>query len=855
MMIPLPVEQSIGDIQKGLESNSCAILKAPPGAGKTTRVPLALLNEPWLENKKILLLEPRRLAAVSCASHMSGLFNESVGQTIGYRIRMDKKTGPNTRIEVITQGIFVRMIQNDPSLEGIGLVIFDEFHERNLQNDLGFALCMDAMGGYCDDLRVLVMSATMETGNVSDVMNQAPVIISEGKSYPVATVYHPVQDRKNQPVPVERAVLNGIRTVLKQTDKDVLVFLPGVGEIRRVLASLDGLDDAIQVLPLYGNLTTKEQARVFAPSKSGYQKIVLTTSIAETSITIDGIGVVIDSGLMRLPRFCAQTGMSRLETLRVSKASADQRRGRAGRTAEGICYRLWSEYDHQLLAPFTQPEILNVDLAGLVLELAAWGVSDMEQLKWLDLPDEKMLDQARSLLIMLGGLDHQGRITHHGEQMVGLGLHPRLAQIVIQGAQKGFARLASLIASLLGERDILHFENSLPDPDVGLRLEVLHTLMLKNRIWEQGFKIKKALARRIIQAALKIEKSIVVAFKDKPTKKNREMAFHVDMAGDLLALGFPDRIAKKRDSAKHTYLMANGKGAYFSQVNSLSNNRYIVAIQLDGDKKNARIFLAAPYSISALNGSFKDELKTLQVQEWNKKQTCVQAKEQIFYKKILVQEKRLSEIDPYKACDILLEQIRQSGIDILPWTKKLLSFKERAVFLKQTGRFNQLPDLSDEHLESTLDQWLKPFVQGCNSFKQLKRMDLEGAVFSLFNWEEKQIVKSNAPTHIVVPSGSKKPLKYTGQNILLESPVLEVRLQEMFSLPQTPKIAGNTIAVTLHLLSPAGRPVQITNDLNSFWENTYAQVKKDLMGRYPKHYWPDDPMTAIPTSRVRPQKR
>ncbi|MFH2092183.1 MAG: ATP-dependent helicase HrpB [Pseudomonadota bacterium] len=849
----LPVEECLSQIKQALNTGRFGVLKAPPGAGKTTRVPMALLDELFLKGnnqstgKKILVLEPRRLAAISCAAYMAGLLNEPLGRTIGYRVRMDKRISPATRIEVITQGVFIRMIQDDPSLEEVGLVIFDEFHERNLHNDLGFALCLESAQVFCEDLRILVMSATMETDTVSVLMGNAPVIVSKGQTYPVETIYQRFVDQMNQPMSIEKACARAIKNALNVTTKDILVFLPGAGEIQRLKQQLDDIDDpAVEIFVLYGNLPLAEQARIFKPLKKGHRKIVLATAIAETSITIDGIGVVIDSGAMRVPLFSAQTGMSRLETMTVSKAAADQRRGRAGRTAPGICYRLWSEYEHQLLKPFTLPEIVNVDLAGLALELAAWGVSDPGQLKWLDLPDPKRFDQAKQLLIMLGGLDSDGRITVHGRQMVQTGIHPRLAHMMVQANNQGQGRLACLLAALLNERDILICDDLHQDPDIGLRLEVLDGLMHQKKSWHPGFRVKDVLAKRVVQTALKLEKTLNIMSETKTAG-----TLQIDSAGDLLALAFPDRIAQKRESKQHTFLMASGKGAFFSQPNRLSKNEYIVAVHLDGNPKNAKIFMAAPYSRTDLECTFKHELKTSRMIVWDQATQSIQAKEQVCFKRLVIEERKLSDIDPAQASDLLLEQIRKSGLGVLPWTKQLLSLKERAVFLRKTGQFNTLPDLSDQTLEADLDQWLKPFLQGVFSFKQLERIDLEGAVFSLVGWQAQQVINKNAPTHIVVPSGSKKPLRFSDQNTILDVPVLEVRLQEMFSLCSTPRIANHTIAVTLHLLSPAGRPVQITNDLESFWKNTYQEVKKELMGRYPKHFWPEDPLTAVPTKRVK----
>jgi ATP-dependent helicase HrpB len=768
-----------------------------------------------------------------------------VGQTIGYQIRLDRKIGPETGIEVITEGIFTRRIQNDPSLEDVGLVIFDEFHERHIHSDLGLALCLETFEALRDDLRILVMSATMDVTAVSNLMGSAPVIVSKGKSFPVETIYVPPSGRQGRPVAIEMTCALVIKRALSETSGDMLVFLPGVKEIKTLYSILEkDLDSFIHIFPLYGNLSLKDQTRAFRPSNKSERKIVIATSIAETSITIEGVSVVIDSGLMRVPRFSSRTGMSRLETLRVSKASADQRRGRSGRTQPGKCYRLWSEYDHQSLKAYTKPEILSIDLTGLVLELAAWGVSDPEQLKWLDLPDEKSFEQAKNLLKTLGALDGQGRITSHGKKMSSAGLHPRLAHMIIKADEKAQGSLACRIAAFLNERDFIRFDQKAFDPDIRLRLELIEAVTRKKKIWQKEFKINKGILHRIIES----EKKTAKYFGIKPTKTD------IEKAGALLAHAYPDRIAKKRDNRNNTFLMASGKGAFFAGSNSVSLNDYIVAVHLDGNLQNAKIFLAVPYSKQDLEIDFSDRLKSVHTVLWDKKTNGIRAKEKIVFGKLVIHQQPISDIDPDIACDILIREIQRRGLFSLPWTKRLKSLKERAVFLKNTSRFPNLPDLSDKTLEAKLTIWLKPFLTGVVSLKQLGSIDLNSAFLSLLTWKEQQIIEKNAPTHIKAPSGSKKPLKYSNENNLFDSPVLKVRLQEMFGLTATPKIAGLSIPVTLHLLSPAGRPVQITKDLESFWKNTYKDVKKDLMGRYPKHFWPDDPVGAHPTNRVRPQK-
>ena len=840
MISVLPIEEHLPDICKALETRRCAVIQAPPGAGKTTRVPLALLSEPWLKGKKIILLEPRRLAAVTCAAHMASLLKEKVGGTVGYQIRLDRKIGPKTRIEVVTEGIFIRKIQADPSLEDVALVIFDEFHERSIHSDLGLALCLESFEALRDDLRILVMSATLNIKGVSELMNHAPMIVSKGKSFPVHTVYCSPVNKLKRPVPIESACETVIRQAIRETGGDILVFLPGVGEIKTLLTRLmENPEPGCFILPLYGNLSAQDQARIFNPLNPGDRKIVLSTSIAETSVTIDGITVVIDSGLMRVPRFSSGTGMTRLETLPVSKASADQRRGRAGRTASGTCYRLWSEYDHGLLKPFTRPEILSVDLSSLALELSAWGVGDPGRLKWLDPPEPAAYDPAKSLLTMLGALDEQGQLTGHGKRMANSGLHPRLSHMILKGKETGRGALACRIAAFLNERDFLSFDRGETDPDIRLRLLLMEEESQKKKHSEKQVKIHKGVIKRMLES----EKKLMKDFNIHPGSMNLEPA------GALLAHAYPDRIAKKRNRKDPDFLTASGKGVFFTHTHSLSLHEYIVAVHLDGNPRNARIFLAIPFSRGVLETEFKDRLKKERTLLFDKKTNSVKALEEIRFGAIVVDEKPVTDMDPDMACDLLIKEIRKKGLSLLPWNKKLISLRDRAVFLKQSGIFPDLPDVSDKTLEDDMETWLKPFLFGILSFKELERMDLEAAFLSLLSWKMQKKIETNAPPHMVVPSGSTLPLTYRSEHGILESPELHVRLQEMFGCRTTPKIAGR--AVTLHLLSPAGRPVQITKDLESFWKNAYSEVKKDLMGRYPKHFWPENPLEAVPTNRVK----
>jgi ATP-dependent helicase HrpB len=846
MIDMLPVKKIIPELKSALESKKCAVLQAPPGAGKTTYIPLALLDAPWLKGKNILMLEPRKLAASASAGRMADMLGEPVGKTVGYHIRMERKIGPETRIEVITEGILTRRIQSDPSLEKTGLVIFDEFHERNINSDLGLALCLESFEDLRKDLRLLIMSATMDIAPVSALMGNAPIIVSEGKSFPVETKYIPALAPQKNTVLIEKACYFAAIKTLSEETGDILVFLPGVKEIKRLELMLnEKTDPEINVLPLYGNLSRQAQAAAIFPSLPGKRKIVLATSIAETSITIEGVRVVIDSGLMRVPRFFSGTGMSRLETIPVSKASADQRRGRAGRVSAGMCYRLWSEQSHHLLKPFNTPEILCTELAGFTLELAAWGVSEPEDLKWLDLPPQESIEQARTLLKNLGALDEKGRITSHGKKLSAAGVHPRLGHMIIEGEKTGDGLLACRIAALINERDFLSFRKGEYDADIRSRLEIIESVIKGRNFSSKDIKINRGIVYRIIQTADKLKRNL----------KIQQTKINIEKAGSLLAYAYPERIAKNRNSKNNSFLMASGNGAFFLETGTLSFNDYIVAASLDGNLQNARIYLAAPYSQKALELDFGHLFKKEDRISWDKKIGAIHAKRNILYGKLLVSETPIADIDPEIAGDIMIKTIGQQGLEILPWTQTLISLRERTVFLKNSDRFPDLPDLSNAALEAHMGKWLKPFLAGVSSLNQLKKIDLKSAITTMLTWEQRQVVEIQAPTHITVPSGSKKPLTYRTKEGSLESPVLAVRLQEMFGLTATPKIAGGEIPVTLHLLSPAGRPMQITKDLESFWKTTYQDVKKDLMGRYPKHYWPDKPVTAQPTSRTKPRKK
>lgn len=824
-----PVDELLPELTTTLAQDLNVVLQAPPGAGKTTRVPLALLQAEWLGTKKIIMLEPRRIAARAAARFMAARLGESVGQTVGYRVRLDSQIGPQTRIEVVTEGILTRMLQHDPALEDVGVVIFDEFHERNLNSDLGLALCLDAQQGLRDDLRLLVMSATLDGVAVARLLDDAPILTSEGRSFSVEHRYLPVKANFQRD---RRGFLHeltcNILTAIKQEAGSVLVFLPGAGEIRQVYnalqASLVGND--IILAPLFGQLTPAEQDAAIQPAPAGKRKVVLATAIAETSLTIEGIRVVIDSGLMRTPRFDPNTGLTQLVTLSVSQASADQRCGRAGRLQEGVCYRLWPQSTH--LLPHTNPEIIDADLTPLLLELAQWGVVDVNVLRWLDVPPAPHVAQARELLQQLGALDHQGKITAHGKAMAQWGVHPRLAHMLLCGKEIGAGALGCEVAALLSERDVLR-GGTARESDLRLRIEALRNRPRTNEI-------DQAALRQVRDTAGQWQRQLQV--KADPTQAD------LALLGVVLAFAYPDRIGRRRDATATRYLLSNGRGATLAEGELLSREEYIVAAHLDGGRE-ARIFLAAGIHHEQLLHYHRELLQTRSFVDWDERNACVQARRQQRIGEVIIDDQPWQDADPESVLQALLEGIRLQGLSCMPWNDTTRELQARLMFLH--AQFDDSwPDLSEANLLDSLDGWLAPYLTGMSRLAHLQRLDLHAILLACLPWEQQRQLDALAPTHITVPSGSRVRLDYT--NV---PPVLAVRLQEMFGLTDTPRIAQGKVAVLLHLLSPARRPVQITQDLAGFWQGSYHEVKKDLKGRYPKHHWPDNPLDAKATARAK----
>jgi len=830
----LPVDEILEHLKETLRAHQNAILVAPPGAGKTTRITLAIMDEPWLGGKRILMLEPRRLAARTAARYMAATIGEQVGQTVGYRVKQDTRVSSKTRIEVITEGVLTRMLQADPSLEDVGIVILDEFHERSLHADLGLALCLQSQAVLRDDLRLLIMSATLDITAIAALLHDAPIIQSEGRAFPVDTRYlrSPVEGR------IEAAVVRVIREAMAAEEGDMLVFLPGLAEIRRVQALLSErpFNEAVRIAPLHSSLSPEAQDAAISPAKQGERKIVLTTSIAETSLTVQGVRIVVDSGLMRVSRFSPRTGMSRLETVPVSRASADQRQGRAGRTEAGVCYRLWTEQENRQLTLHTSPEIKEADLTALALELAAWGVYDPAELQWLDLPPKAAYTQACALLRELGALHANGAITPHGRRMAELALHPRLGHMLLKAASLGLGALACELAALLSERSFLRGGDASAEVDLRLRVEALRRSSGAAASGSRDY----AVAQRIAAEASHLQRMLGIAESD-----DRE--FHdLSACGLLLALAYPDRIAQLRTTGR--FLLSSGRGAMIAQLQPLSNAPYLVAAELDDQGADSRIYLAAPCDLAGLMQLAEDGLAICEQEmiTWDDSVQAVRTRKQLRLGALVLKDGPLADPDPDLILHALIEGITHMGLQTLPWSKAASQLRRRLQFMHQLEP-ELWPDVSDQALLNSALDWLGPHLYGIRSIQELKSMQLTAILESMLTWEQKRELDELVPTHLVVPSGSRIPIDYSD----VAAPVLAVRLQEMFGLERTPTIGRGRIPLTIHLLSPAHRPVQVTQDLTSFWMNTYYEVRKDLKGRYPKHYWPDNPLEAMPTNRVR----
>ncbi|QSF47744.1 ATP-dependent helicase HrpB [Paenibacillus tianjinensis] len=830
-MKQLPIMQVLPDLKIILKHSKAAVLIAEPGAGKTTGTPPAFLDEPWMDGKTILMLEPRRLAARSAAAYMAACLGEQVGQTVGYRMRMDSKVGKQTRIVVVTEGVLTRMLQSDPSLGDVGLVIFDEFHERSLHADLGLALTLEAQSVLREDLRILIMSATLDGERVSALLDGAAVVDCPGRTYPVETFYAPPQ----RDTPLEQSAAAAVLRALSEQPGDVLVFLPGEREIRRTERELEGsrLPEGTVVRPLYGQLPQAIQDAAVAAAVPGERKVVLATSIAETSLTIEGVRTVIDTGLRRTQVFSPRTGMPRLTTVPVSKASADQRRGRAGRTAPGVCYRLWSREEHARLPDDNVPEIMETDLAQLALELALWGVRDPAALPWLDAPPAAPYAQGVALLRQLGALDAGGAITPHGRSMAALGAHPRTAHMLLRAAALGEAPLACRLAALLQERDLFKGPAN-QSSDLTLRVEAL---LRYERSGDTG-----GADPAVLRAVQRESRNLLAQLQAAPG----EVPGDLSRIGLLLSFAYPDRVGQKRGEG--AFLLSGGRGAAMREGQPLARSPYIVAAGVDDRAGQGRIILAADLPEAELLKEHADSLTEEREVYWDKESGSVKARRRTLFGALALKETTHERPTAEETEEVLLSVISAEGLGVLPWDKGTIQLRQRMAFMHAVR--TDWPDVSDEALLQSLHEWLRPYIQGMRNLRDLQRLPLSKALEGMLDWSGGQTLDKEAPTHITVPSGSRIPLDYGNPG----TPVLAVRLQEMFGQADTPRIGLGKVPVLLHLLSPARRPMQVTSDLASFWRSTYFEVKKDLKGRYPKHYWPDDPLQAEPTSRTRPAK-
>ena len=835
-MSRLPIEDVLPALRDALANSGNVLLTAPPGAGKTTRVPLALFDQSWVQGRKVLMLEPRRLAARAAAHRMADTLHESIGATVGYRMRFDTKVGPSTRIEVVTDGILTRLLQHDPELAAYAVVIFDEFHERSLQADTGVALALETQKLFRPDLRLLVMSATLDCGPVGELLGQAPTIRCEGRMFPVDTCYldQPLTGR------LDTAVTHTIRRALARDQGSVLVFLPGMAEIRGVERMLlnAGLEPTIHIMPLHGDLPAETQDAAIAPSPPGMRKVVLASSIAETSLTIDGIRIVIDAGLLRVPRFDPRSGLTRLETIRITHDSAEQRRGRAGRVEPGICYRLWTEKEQAALTPRRPPEILNADLAPFLLDLAHWGTTDPSELSWLNPPTSGPVAQGKDLLIRLGALDTTGRITPHGTQMAEFPLHPRLSHMLLRAVPMQCAGLACDLAALLGERDLLRGPSSAKPTDFRVRLDVLRGECDQ----VAGASVDRGIFHRVKRAAAVWKRQLIRS----ADRLQSDSATDLDQVGPLLAFAYPDRIAQRQPGIEARYLLTNGRGALFTRPDPLASEPYLVIADLDAGSQWARIDLAVPISREDIENLFTDQIVTAEAVAWDDQTASVRASRQRRLGSLVLSEQALSKPDPALVVGALLNGVRRIGLETLAWTPELHQWRARVAFLKRIeGPDSTWPDLSDTGLLPSLERWLGPSLHGMTTLERVQRVDLMQPLQSLLTWEQRRDLDRLAPTHLTVPSGSTIRIDYDTADL----PVLAVRLQEMFGCTETPRVAGGKVPLLLHLLSPAKRPVQVTQDLAGFWTGSYHEVRKELRGRYPKHPWPDDPLTAPPTAK------
>ena len=815
---PLPIDAVLGELASALQRGSSAVLVAPPGAGKTTRVPLALLDEPWVADRKIIVLEPRRIAARASAERMAKTLGESVGDTVGFRVRFGSKVSRRTRIEVVTEGIFTRQILDDPELRGVAAVLFDEFHERSLDADLGLALARDAQQGLREDLRLLVMSATLDGARVATLLGGAPVIASEGRIFPVATRYI----SRKADAPIERQMADAIAQGIRAETGSVLAFLPGAAEIRRTQTMLAERvqDPAVDIVALFGALDSTEQDRAIQPAPKGRRKVVLATSIAETSLTIEGVRIVVDSGLSRVPRYEPDIALTRLETVRASRAAVDQRRGRAGRIEPGVCYRLWDEAQTTSLEPYTKPEILAADLSSLVLDLARWGVRDASGLSFLDPPPAPAWNEASALLGELGALDATGHITAEGKALRALALPPRLARMIVDAAREGAATDAAMIAAVLTERGL-----GGDSVDLDARLD----------------QFGRDRSQRASAARQQAERWV------------RQLPAHAgafgapDLStGAILSMAFPDRVARNRGNG--SFVLANGRGASVDRTSPLARTAYLAVAELTGTAAQGRILLAAPIMLAEIEQRFADEITDEDEISFDRQAMALRARRRRALHAITLSEQPRPVVSSEETARAFGDALAEAGFDRLPWSKALKQWRDRVMFLRK-AEGDEWPDVSDAALKTRRDDWLTPLLADKTSLAELSAADLSDAVTALLPWDKRARLDREAPTHFEAPTGSQVPVDYEAE----QGPTIAIRVQELFGLATHPSLAQGRVPLVVELLSPAHRPVQVTRDLPGFWRGSYAAVRADLRGRYPRHPWPDDPASATPTRRAKPR--
>jgi ATP-dependent helicase HrpB len=813
-----PVDEALPALKDALRARNGAVLVAQPGAGKTTRVPLVLLDEPWVKGRKILVLEPRRIAARAAAQFMADTIGEKLGETIGLRVRFGSKVSAKTKVEMITEGIFTRLVLDDPELKGIAAVIFDEFHERSLDADLGLALALDAQRGLRDDLRILVMSATLDGARVAKLLGDAQVIESEGRAFPVETKYLGRDAR----TPIHHEMADALARVSGNEEGSILAFLPGAGEIRRAADFLSERirDKTIDIVPLYGALDSDVQDKAIEPSPAGRRKIVLATSIAETSITIKDVRVVVDSGLARVPRFEPDLGLTRLETVRVSRASAHQRRGRAGRTEPGVCYRLWDEEQTRSLFPFATPEILAADLTSLMLDLAQWGVHDPMTLTWLDPPPQAAVNEAKTLLASLGAIDDAGAITALGKKLAKLPLHPRLAAMIIAASEEDNALLAAEIAAVVSER-------GLGGNDADLSHRIAEFRRDRSRRGEEA----RNLARRWAESA---------------GGKIREAS--PAHAGSLLALAYPDRIAKARAERGGAFLLASGRGAKLEQTSALSREEYLAVAEIAGAAQEGRILLAAKIGEDEITKRFASKIIQTEEAVFDPKARAVRGRAARKYLSLVLSERPLKVEPGDETASALAKGAASLGLGLLPLSSGAERWLERVRFLR-TAEVEEWPDVSTQALAESVEKWLAPFLAGKTSLGEISSGDVSNALYALLPHDLSRRLETEAPDRFVAPTGSELAIDYSAE----AGPTISVKVQELFGLSKHPSVAAGKIPLVLSLLSPAGRPIQVTRDLPAFWRGSWADVKKEMRGRYPRHVWPDDPASAAPTRRAKPR--